>query len=811
MVQTPAAVAQISDGTAATALDQGKKQYQNGQITAAVETWQAALALAPADLQVQLHRYLSIAYQDLGQWSAAETALTAALAVAQQQHPPDRLVQAQLLNTQGRLQFNLAETNAALDSWQAAEAIYQQLNNSQGMVLAQINQAQALRSLGHYRQARQLLTQLAPQLDALHNPTLAADLKRSLGATLIAIGDLDDARQLLHESLEHSQDSAAATHYQLGRVYQALNQPDKALAHYGMAATAPQRRVAIESQLAALKLLVTVDPAAAAARVMPLRSQLRQLAPSRWTLYGQINLADSWVQLTHQSSIPVHHLALSMAQLLAHTIQQAETLQDTRAESAARIALGHLYEQTQQWSPGLALTDQAIALATPLRADDLLVKAQWQRGRFLKAQGHSQAAITAYEAAVTKLKQLRQDLVTMNPEVQFSFRKQVEPIYRELAQLLFEQIDTLPQPQQQQRLTQARSTIEALQLAELQNFFREACRTYQAQSIESIDPNAAVIDAIVLGQSLEVIFARPGQPLQHHRTVLAATELTDTVNALRQSLNPAFLASESQLPGQRLYGWLLQPFEAAVADSQTLVFVLDDFLRDIPMAVLYDGQQYLIENHAVVLTPGLQLFESAPLNQNLTTLVGGITQARQGFSALPGVADEITEVQQKVSAQLLVDQGFTRDLIQQELARRDFSIVHLGTHGQFSSQLDQTFLLTWDDRIGSQDLRQWLRQDHTPLELLILSACQTAKGDDRATLGLAGLTIQAGARSAVATLWSVQDRSTVDLMTALYDTLTNGASSRAEALQKAQLQLLHSDQFFHPYHWAGFVLVGNWL
>ncbi|MEO0540867.1 MAG: hypothetical protein AAFZ80_08380, partial [Cyanobacteria bacterium P01_A01_bin.105] len=215
MVQPPAAVAQISDGTAATALDQGKEQYQNGQITAAVETWQAALALAPEDLQVQLHRYLSIAYQDLGQWSAAQTALTAALTVAQTQRPPNRLGQAQLLNTQGRLQFNLAQTNAALDSWQAAEAIYQQLNNSQGIALTQINQAQALRSLGHYRQARQLLTQLATQLDALNTPTLAADLKRSLGATLIAIGDLDDARQLLHESLEHSQDSAAATHYQL--------------------------------------------------------------------------------------------------------------------------------------------------------------------------------------------------------------------------------------------------------------------------------------------------------------------------------------------------------------------------------------------------------------------------------------------------------------------------------------------------------------------------------------------------------------------------------------------------------------------
>ncbi|MEO1592919.1 MAG: CHAT domain-containing protein [Cyanobacteria bacterium J06632_22] len=789
-------------------VQQGKQQYQNGQIAIAIRAWQRSLLSASDVAQVQIYRYLSIAYQDLGQWEAAETALSQAF---QRQGNGDLLTRAQLLNTRGRLQLLQGQPAAALNSWERAEELYQQLDDGQGLALSQINQAQALRSLGHYRRARLLLTQLAQQIDTLDHPALKAALKRSLGSTLIAVGDLDEARQLLLESLTLDEDAVAvaATHYQLGRVYQALEQTDDALRHFDLAAHSPDVRTALESQLAELRLQVTVAPAVATRRVQGLRSHLLQLPPSRWTLYGQINLAKSWAKLAHHAQA-FERDAPSIARLLAHTVQQSTQLQDARAEALALVSLGHLYEQTGQVAAGLSLTEQAIAKARPVRADDLLVKAQWQQGRLLTLLQRKGEAITAYSTAVRYLQRLRQDLVAMNPDVQFSFRAEVEPIYRELAQLLLENVDALPFEQQQRRLNQARDTIELLQLAELQNFFREACRTYTTRSIEAIDPNAAVVYSIVLGQRLEVIFSRPGQPLQHHYAELTTTELTDTVNALRQTLNPAFLASESQRPAQKIYRWLVQPFERELQSTDTLVFVLDDFLRDIPMAVLHDGQHYLIENYAVVLTPGLQLFESAPL-QNLTTFTGGLTQARQGFSALPGVADEIAQIRQKVSATALLDQQFTRDRIRTALTQNNFSIVHLGTHGQFSSRLDQTFLLTWESRLGIQDLRQWLPQYQAPLELLILSACQTAKGDDRATLGLAGLTLQAGARSAIATLWAVEDRSTATMMTFIYDALVDRTRSRAEVLRQAQLQLLHSKDFAHPYHWAGFALVGNWM
>jgi CHAT domain-containing protein len=157
---------------------------------------------------------------------------------------------------------------------------------------------------------------------------------------------------------------------------------------------------------------------------------------------------------------------------------------------------------------------------------------------------------------------------------------------------------------------------------------------------------------------------------------------------------------------------------------------------------------------------------------------------------------------------------FTRDRLQAAIAANQFSGIHLATHAQFSSKAENTFLLTYNERVNVKNLDQLLRESDrprsNPIELLILSACQTAAGDKRATLGLAGLAVRSGARSTLATLWSVQDQSTAELMTYFYKALQPGVS-KAQALRQAQLKLLNSPQYQNPYFWAPFVLVGNWL
>jgi CHAT domain-containing protein len=246
------------------------------------------------------------------------------------------------------------------------------------------------------------------------------------------------------------------------------------------------------------------------------------------------------------------------------------------------------------------------------------------------------------------------------------------------------------------------------------------------------------------------------------------------------------------------------------------VFVLDGLLRNIPMPALYNGHEYLIENYAIALSPSLSLFAPRPLqSSNLNALLVGLDQARHGFSRLPYVSNELTQIQSEVQSQLLLNQQFTTQTFQTKINSQAFSIVHLATHGQFSSKADKTFILAWDKPINVNELNTLLRsrdqQRSQPLELLVLSACETAAGDNRATLGLAGVALRAGARSTIASLWSVNDESTALLMNQFYQSLSRQGQPRAEALRHAQLTLLKTPEYQLPLFWAPYVLIGNWL
>ena len=219
---------------------------------------------------------------------------------------------------------------------------------------------------------------------------------------------------------------------------------------------------------------------------------------------------------------------------------------------------------------------------------------------------------------------------------------------------------------------------------------------------------------------------------------------------------------------QQVYNWLIKPAEADLAEQriETLAFVLDGSLRNIPMAALYDGEQYAIEKYNIALTPGLQLLPSQRLEKDkLKAVVAGVSESNQGFAALPGVKEEVTKISdQLASSQLLLDQDFTDANLQQQLQQTDAPIVHLATHGQFSSDPENTFIVTWDDRIQVNEFANLLRTREAgtinPIELMVLSACQTAAGDNQAALGMAGIAVRSGARSTLATLWSVKDQST---------------------------------------------------
>jgi CHAT domain-containing protein len=268
---------------------------------------------------------------------------------------------------------------------------------------------------------------------------------------------------------------------------------------------------------------------------------------------------------------------------------------------------------------------------------------------------------------------------------------------------------------------------------------------------------------------------------------------------------------------QRLYDWLIRPLEPALAAAavDTLVFVPDGPLRTIPMAALHDGAQFLISKYAVATTPGLDLTDPRPLpREDTRVLAAGLTQAVRGFPALPYVSTELQAIQRLYGGTPLLNERFLTAAMEQESKTHPLSIMHIASHGHFAGEVENSFLVTFDDKLTMDRLSQVIglfRFRKTPLELLTLSACETAAGDDRAALGLAGVAIKAGARSALATLWSVNDEASAVLVTAFYQQLHDASVSRAVALQRAQQQLLADRRYQHPAYWSPFLLLNNWL
>ena len=822
---------------------QGRDFYDTGQFNEAVRVWQQAATTFETQgdklRQAMTLSNLSLAYQQMGEWSLATKAVEDSLNLLQAgqnlANSKDHLkVLAQALEVQGRLQFARGQAQAAQSTWQKATDTYTQVDDEVGVIRSRINQTQALRALGLYRRALSTLEEVEQTLQKQPDSPLKVAGLRNLGNVFRVVGNLKDSQEYLQQSRELAQrlqspQDLSATLFSLGNTArasysqfiaidnqkQAQLKAQEALAFYQQAiTTATSPTTKLQAQLNQLSLLVDTEQVSAAQTLLPqIQSQLTNSPPSRTVVYGWIDLAQSLMKLSAlspQSSVP----PTDIAQMFVTSRQQAKSLGDRRVESYALGYLGELYEMNGQETEAIDLTQQALNLAQMINAPEITNKWQWQLGRLLKAQGDRSGAIAAYTEAVNTLKSLRSDLVAINPDIQFSFRESVEPVYRQLVGLLLES-DGGSQLSQE-NLKQAREVIESLQLAELDNFFRENCLDAK-QQVDQIDQKAAVIYPIVLDDRLEVILSLPGQNLRHYATPVPPQQVESLVEELRQNLLlPYTSESEIQPQAQTIYNWLIQPAQTAIAQSgiETLVFVLDGPLRNLPMAVLYDGEQYLVEKYSIALTPGLQLVDPRPLPQRqLKALTAGLTESRRNFAPLEFVESELEQIHSEIPSEVLLNQQFTSKILDNKINSSPVPVVHLATHGQFSSQAEETFILAWDKPINVNELDHLLRtleqSQSGTLELLVLSACETASGDKRAALGLAGVAVRAGARSTLASLWLVDDESTALLMSHFYQELKTGVS-KAEALRRAQLVLLQG-KYQHPRLWAAFVLLGNWL
>jgi CHAT domain-containing protein len=849
---TAATVAQAS----ASLEQQAQIAYQQGQYQQAATLLQQAADFHQRQgnlpqVAIALSN-LSLTYQHLGDWVAAERAINQARQAMYQQ-PLSLGMQAQMLDVQGQLYFAQGLVNEALATWRQSADLYTQTNDRERQALSRLHQSQALQAQGLYHQVLRTLEDLAADVNQQPNSPMKATILRQLGDSLRATGNLAEAQKQLEGSLQIAEDLnhtplIAAANLSLGNLEQgkfkvnfeaqslssAIAHGNQALNYYKRVAQLDDGELGIQARLNFMRLITNPILARwdlATAFYPTIKALLPQLPPGRSTVLAYVGLAENLITLRSQSPQAQPDWE-EIAELLAPIQAQAKALGDRRSQSLVLGTLGHLYEQTRQWDVAKDLSRQALTWAQQAQADDIRYRWEWQLGRILKAEGDETGAIAAYSRAYTTINALRSDLVTANPDVQFSFRESVEPIYRELVDLLVKPVPQLQDIAQikasseadQRRLRQARDVMESLQVAELENFFQAACIDNTVsidQVVSKQDRTAAVIYAILLRDRLEVVLKLPQQEaLVHFATPASSDQVQEALKAYRNHLTQG---ADVQGDGQQLYTWLLKPAidQGLLSPEQikTLIFVLDGNLRLIPMATLHDGEDFLVKKYAVSLVLGQEVRDPLPLppRDQMHILAASLETPPTGrgpiYSTLPGATEEVATIKATgMPVTTLQDAGFTGSALNQELSETDYTIVHLATHGQFGSDRQNTYILAADGRITIDNLGQIFqsrRQADTRLEMLILSACKTATGDSREVLGIAGAMVQSGARSTIATLWSVDDQASVLFTEAFYAELAQPGISRAEALRRAQVALLERYPG-RPRYWAPYVLVGSW-
>ncbi|NER49789.1 MAG: CHAT domain-containing protein, partial [Symploca sp. SIO1A3] len=365
---------------------------------------------------------------------------------------------------------------------------------------------------------------------------------------------------------------------------------------------------------------------------------------------------------------------------------------------------------------------------------------------------------------------------------------------------------------------------------------RETIKTIESQT----GKRPVVIYARSIEKKLDLVLVTPGgspipKTVRLDESNTLENELIYFRNSLEQDNSNAYLPS-----AQKLYQWLIAPIESELEafDIDTLIFVMDAGLRSLPLAALHDGKQFLVEKYSLGSVPSISLTDTSyqALKDSQVLAMGASEFPNSNHLDLPSVPTELSTIAEELwPGESVLNEQFTLDNLRTMRQQSHFDIVHLATHADFNDK--NAYIQFWDKEVGFDELRQLEWYQPPIVQLLVLSACETALGDDNAEMGFAGLAVRTGVKSALGSLWRVDDGGTSALMSEYYHQLSQEEITiKAEALRQAQLAMLRgqvhiksgklvgngievplpkvleslSDQdFSHPFYWAGFTMIGS--
>jgi CHAT domain-containing protein len=736
--------------------------------------------------------------------------------------PDDRMAKGQEWYGQGNFE-------QAAESWTQASAEFQQSGDYPNHIQALINASRALAEMGKNHRAQRLL-QTAVQTAQTHNhPQMMAQAMGQIGALHVKVGEGGSALTILQEALKIARELPdrplmATLLNDLGTAQVKLANHQAAIAAYTeasiLADSLDLQSLSIRAMVNAGLVEMKTDAIPnATLRLQQAWDKTKALPDSHEKVQNFLTIGRGLRDISRQDTENRATLFTQASEALQDGIHSAKAIGDWKQESYGWGFLAEMYEEEGRPREALTLTQLAIRASQQGQAPEALYLWEWKTGRYLKQLGQLDDAILAYQRAIDTLQPIRQELVAGLPNHPTAFRESIGGLFFELADTLLARTDQLPEgPGRNTLLFNTRDTIENFKAAELQDYFKDDCVEVNQARIQPIDhvaPQTAIIYPIVFQDRTDILMSLGGT-IKRITVPISEHHLTQTIDRFRALLEKR--TTHQYLPhAQALYTLLLKPLEPSLNEFNihTLVFVPDGALRTIPMAALHDGQQFLIQKYAIATTPGLTLTDAHSLDREQVHLLSiGLTEGVQGFTPLPNVHQEIQDIQTLFGGTALVDKDFLARNIEREMKQEEFTIVHIASHGKFDKNPLDSYVLAYDQKLTMTRLGELMglfQFRQTPLDLLTLSACETAVGDERAALGLAGVAIKSGARSALATLWFINDQASSILVQRFYAQLKQSSHSKAEALQQAQISLLDHAIYRHPGYWAPFLLINNWL
>jgi CHAT domain-containing protein len=469
---------------------------------------------------------------------------------------------------------------------------------------------------------------------------------------------------------------------------------------------------------------------------------------------------------------------------------------------------------------------------------ELLFRLKRQLGDLLNTQSQTkpQLVIDTYNEAAKYLQQVRQNYRCGSSKL----GKEGEVFFSNMLNfLLISAKKEFNSTEKQKLLTKAIDTIESLREIELQNYFKDVClRGEEKKRLdEQLPEKTALFYPNVFTDRIELLLLsfedhtiKQFEPPKINGEIINGEKFTDKANSFFTQVSDDELVNNNNYihSAQLLYRWLIEPIEPHLKNKniKTLIIVPDSQLFNFPFAALHDVKEkkYFFQKYAHAILPAWKLTNMEAMSRDkISALLMGLekSQAEEAkqFEELNHFDDEVKKITKTFNSisflqknhKLLIKEDFTVQNVETWLTKNSYSIVHFTTHGHFDPNHENTFLLAFDELLKLDKLKILFNSPtfrEQPVELLTLSACESALGG--ANKGLAGVALQTGARSALATLWKVNENSTADLMDKFYEQFITKQLSKAQALQEAQKELFKYGHSHPPYYWAPFIIIGNW-